>query len=82
MIALQLGRSLLYLLAMTLASGRGEHRAVHLLAVKIVDAILDGARDRGRDKTLRPVIDQQQRTTPLTRARLRQTSRSFAQMAA
>ena len=46
---------------MTLASGRGEHRAVHLLAVKIVDAILDGARDRGRDKNLRPVIDQQQR---------------------
>ena len=77
-IALQLGRSLPYLLAMTLASGRGEHRAVHLLAVKIVDAI----RDRGRDKNLRPVIDQQQRTRPLTRARLRQTSRSFAQMAA
>jgi hypothetical protein len=67
---------------MTLARGRGEHRTVRLLAVKIVDAILDGARDRGRDKNLRPVIDQQQRTRPLLRPRLRQTTRSFGQMAA
>jgi hypothetical protein len=67
---------------MTLARGRGEHRAVRLLAVKIVDAILDGARDRGRDKNLRSVIDQQQRTRPLLRPRLRQTTRPFGQMAA
>jgi hypothetical protein len=67
---------------MTLASGRGEHHVVRLLAVKIVDAILDGARDRGRDKNLRPVIDQQQRTKPLSRARLRQPTHSFGQMAA
>lgn len=67
---------------MTLAQGRGEHSAVRHLAAKIVDAILDGARDRGRDKNLRPVVDQQQRTRPLTRARIRRTARSFGQMAA
>jgi len=73
---------LTYLLAMTLATGRGEHRAVRPLAAKIVDAILDGARDRGRDKTLRPVLDQQQRICPLTRTRPRRTGRSFGKMAA
>ena len=67
---------------MTLASGRGEHRSTRIFAVKIADAILDGARDRGRDKNLRPVIDQQQRTGPLTRARLRRTTDSFGKMAA
>lgn len=67
---------------MTLASGCGEHRATRIFAVKIADAILDGARDRGRDKNLRPVIDQQQRSGPLTRARLRRTIDSFGQMAA
>jgi hypothetical protein len=67
---------------MTLATGRGEHRSVRPLAAKIVDAILDGARNRGRDKNLRPVLDQQHRTHPLTRARPRRTGRSFGQMVA
>jgi hypothetical protein len=67
---------------MTLARGRGDHRAVRPLAEKIVDAILDGARDRGRDKNPRSVVDQQQRTTPLTRARPRRTARFLGQMAA
>ena len=67
---------------MTLASGRGEHRATRIFAAKIAEAILDGARDRGRDKNLRPVIDQQQRSGPLTRARLRRTTHSFGKMAA
>jgi hypothetical protein len=67
---------------MTLDRGRGELRAIHRHAVKIVDAILDGARDHGRDKNLRPVIDQQQRNMPLTRARRRRTPRSFGKMAA
>ena len=56
-IAALAGPLLTYLLAMTLATGRGEHRSVRPLAAKIVDAILDGARDRGRDKSLRPVLD-------------------------
>ena len=73
---------LTYLLAMTLATGRGEHHAVRPLAVKIVDAIFDGARDRGREKKLRAVLDQQQRTRPLTRARSRKTARSCGKMAA
>lgn len=73
---------LTYLLAMTFATGRGEHRAVRPLAVKLVDAILDGARDRSRDKNLRPVLDQQQRTTPLTRARPRRTARYLGQVVA
>jgi len=50
--------------------------------MKIVDAILDGARDRGRDKSLRAVLDQQQRTHPLTRARSRKPARSFGKIAA
>jgi hypothetical protein len=73
---------LTYLLAMTLATGRGEHGAVRPLAAKIVDAILDGARDRGRDKNLRPVLDQQQRTSPLTRARPRRAARSLGPVVA
>jgi hypothetical protein len=67
---------------MTLAAGRGEHRAVRPLAEKIVDAILDGARDRGREKNLRSVLDQQQRTRPLTRARPRRKARPFGKMVA
>jgi hypothetical protein len=31
--------------------------------------VLDGARDRGRAGTVRSVIDQQRRTTPLTHLR-------------
>jgi hypothetical protein len=58
---------------MTLATGRGEHSACRALAQKIADAILDGARDRGRAKSLRTVIDQQQRTRALTRTRPRRT---------
>jgi hypothetical protein len=67
---------------MTLASGRGEHRALHKVALKLVDAILDGARDRGADKNLRPLLDQQQRTRPLTRARPRQNGQFAGKKAA
>jgi hypothetical protein len=72
---------LTYLLAMTLAVGRGEYRAVRPLAVKIVDAILDGARDRGRN-ILRTVLDQQQRMRPLTHTRPRRKGRSIGKRAA
>ena len=67
---------------MTLARGRGEHGVLRSLAQKIVNAVLDGARDRSRDKHPRPVIDQQQRTMPLTRARIRLKERPLGQMAA
>ena len=40
-------------------------------AQKIAQAVIDGANDRSRDRHLRPLIDQQQRTEPLQQTRRR-----------
>lgn len=70
-IALQMSRSLACLLALVSAQYRGEHRARHGAARRLTDAILDGARDRGRGPRVRSVVDQQRRTRPLDHIRPR-----------
>jgi hypothetical protein len=41
-------------------------------AQAIAQAVIDGARDRSHDRHLRPLLDLQRRTDPLTRTRRRQ----------
>ena len=45
--------------------------AVTQTATALAAAVLDGARDRSRDRHLRPFLDQQRRTAPLTHVRRR-----------
>jgi hypothetical protein len=51
------------------AIGNGDHQAVRRCARRLVDAVLAGARDRGRGRLVRSIVDQQRRTAPLTRLR-------------
>lgn len=48
---------------------RADRLDMRCAAQIVADAVLDGARDRGRGPYVRSVIDQQRRAAPLTRLR-------------
>jgi len=69
-VGLQLGRmfpTLLGLVRQQYARDPAETVSAELIA----QAVIDGARDRSRDAHLRPLLDLQKRTAPLTRTRRR-----------
>jgi hypothetical protein len=69
-VGLQLGRMFPTLLALLRHQYAGEAAATPA-AHQIAAAILDGARDRSRDRHLRPLLDLQRRTEPLDQVRRR-----------
>jgi hypothetical protein len=68
-VALQLGRVLARLVALMCAAAIGDRAQVRRLAASIATAILRGARDRGRGRYVRSLVDQQRRRESLTRLR-------------
>jgi hypothetical protein len=68
-VGLQLGRAFVALVGIVTAIRCDDRRALHRCARRVVDAVLAGARDRGRGKLVRSLVDQQRRTAPLTRLR-------------
>lgn len=64
-VALQLARSFGPLCVLVRAGFERVHKAVVSNALMIADAILFGARDRSRDRFLRSLYDQQQRSDSL-----------------
>jgi hypothetical protein len=68
-VALQLGRCFSSLTELVRAGDNADRLAMRRAACAIANGILDGARDRGRGPLARSVIDQQRRTSPLTRLR-------------
>lgn len=68
-VALQLGRVFPCLIELTRAVDNTDRSAMRHAARVIANAVLDGARDRGRGQHVRSVVDQQRRTEPLTRMR-------------
>lgn len=68
-IALQLARVFPQLLELVRAAGRDDRHLRRRAALAIADAVLDGARDRGKGKFLRTLIDQQQRSASLNKLR-------------
>lgn len=68
-VSLQLSRFFGTLCALTRAGFERDRKTVLLSALLIADGILFGARDRSRDKHLRPLYDQQQRSDSLHKPR-------------
>ena len=68
-VALQLGRVFARLVALVRAAANRDHPEVRRLAASIATGVLRGARDRGRGRHVRSLIDQQRRREPLTRQR-------------
>jgi len=66
-----MGRCRAALIALVRSGYLGEPAAARAAATRVATGILRGARDRSRDPHIRPVLDQQQRTEPLTRVRKR-----------
>lgn len=68
---LQLTRCLPAVLTLVRAGHEGQPLRVRAASIEIATDILRCARDRSRDHHLRPLLDQQQRTDSLTKARRR-----------
>jgi len=65
-VALQIARMYPQMVALTRALHLGDSLGLRRAARALAQGILDGARDRGRGRLVRSVIDQQRRTVPLT----------------
>ena len=81
-VALQLGRVFPSLIELIRAVERRDQRAMRRAASLIANAVLHGARDRGRGQHVRSVIDQQRRTKPLTGLRPSRSGRTPQAIAA
>jgi hypothetical protein len=68
---LQLTRCLPAVLTLVRAGHEGKQRAVRAASIEIATDILRCARDRSRDRHLRPLLDQQRRTDSLIKPRHR-----------
>ena len=68
---LQLGRSFSSLVLLVRAGYEQDPAALKRHSVLIASAILLGARNRAKDRPLRTLLDQQRRSSPLTRKRTR-----------
>jgi hypothetical protein len=68
---LQLSRCLPAVLTLVRAGREQQPQRVRAASIDIATDILRCARDRSRDRNLRPLLDQQQRTDSLTKPRRR-----------